>query len=36
MASYINPSREVSLNEIIKVKASNINIPELSVDFIAL
>lgn len=36
MESYINPSREVSLNEIIKVKASNINIPELSVDFIAL
>ncbi|MCI5523388.1 MAG: RNB domain-containing ribonuclease [Spirochaetia bacterium] len=32
--TYMLPSKDVDLNGIVKVKAANINIPELTVDFI--
>ncbi|MCR5217393.1 RNB domain-containing ribonuclease [Treponema sp.] len=32
--SYIMPSKEVELNESIRIKAANINIPELTVDYL--
>ena len=34
METYFTPNSEVELNQSVKVKAANINLPELTVDFI--
>ncbi len=36
LEAMINPGRDVELNEIVKVKGSNINLPELTCDFIVI
>ena len=36
LEAMINPGRNVELNEIVKVKGSNINLPELTCDFIVI